>query len=216
MKRGIRALLGGLLLLTVGSWASAQQRAAPAGGTPPTSASAGGIALIDLQYVFENHPRFKQQVEAMKRDVQAFEEMLKSKQQEIETQRKLLGGFKSGSPDHKRIEETTTKQLADMQVQMQLKRKDVMEQEARIYYETYQEVVRAVEAFAERNRISLVLRYERETPSDAAGANDPRVIMKHINRPVIFQRRLDISQLIVGELSRTPVARAPATGRPQR
>jgi Skp family chaperone for outer membrane proteins len=210
----VRAVFGGLLLMTVGSGAWAQ-RTGGAGGAPAASAGSGGVALIDLEYVFENHPRFKQQIEAMKRDVQAFEEMLKRQQQEIENQRKLLEGFKPGSPDHKRIEQTTTKQLADLQVGMQLKRKDVMEHEARIYYETYQEVVRAVEAFAEQNSINLVLRYERDAPSPG-NASDPRVTMKHINRPVIFQRRLDISQHIVGELSRMQAARATTGGAPTR
>ncbi len=177
----------------------------------PTRLAAQGmnVALLDLGFIFKNHPRFKQKMEMMKQDVQAFEEQMKQKQQQLEAAGRRLGTLKPGSPDYKKLEESTTKQLADLRVQMQLKRKDIVEREAQIYMETYKEVIHAVATFANLRNIDLVLRYDSDT-GPLSGVVNPNVTMKVINRPVIFQKQLDITKLILNELSRASTARGPA------
>jgi hypothetical protein len=76
--------------------------------------------------------------------------------------------------------------------------------------ETYNEVSKAVVAFANSKNIDLVLRYDRD--SEEESVNDPRETLKVINRPVIFQKRLDISDLILQSFGgQQPVARRAAT-----
>ena len=175
---------------------------------PTSRGSSSGmyVALLDLGYIFKNHPRFKQKMDIMKKDVQTFEQEIKKKQQQLEAAGRRLSSYKPGTPEYKQIEETTTKQLADVKVRMQLKRKEIMEREAQIYMETYKDVVNAVASFARRKKIDLVLRYDSDT-SAAAGAADPRETLKIINRPVIFQQQLDISSAILGEITRSTTAR---------
>jgi Skp family chaperone for outer membrane proteins len=180
-------------------------------GTSPAAAQqpAGmNVALLDLGYIFKNHPEFKQKMDVMKKDVQAFEEQMKQQQQQLDAAGRRLSTYKPGSPEYKEIEEATTKQLAELKVQMQLKRKEIMEREAEIYMETYQQLAEVVASFANRRQIDLVLRYDREDGS-TAGSADPRETLKIINRPVIFQKRLDISDLILSEVSNSVTARAP-------
>ena len=180
-------------------------------GAQPTRLAAQGmnVALLDLGYIFKNHPHFKQKMEMMKQDVQAFEEKVKQQQQQLEAAGRRLATFKPGSAEYKNIEETTTKQLADLRVQMQLKRKDIIEREARIYMETYKDVIQSVATFAGQRNIDLVLRYDSDK-SPLTGLVNPRETMKVINRPVIFQKQLDITKLILNELSRPSTARGPA------
>ncbi len=162
------------------------------------------VALLDIGYIFKNHQGFKQQMDTMKADVAKFEQELKAKQQGIQQRSRQLGTLKAGSQQYKDLEEKTTKDLADLKVTMQLRRKKIMEDEAKIYMETYQQVMSAVSAFANSNNIHLVLRYDREAnPSDTASPQDT---LKIINRPVVFQSRLDISDSIlrnVGGVART-------------
>jgi len=168
------------------------------------------VALLDVGFIFKNHPGFKGEMEAMKASVATFEQELKTKQTAIQNQSRQLGTLKAGTPQYKDLEEKTTKQLADLKVQMQLKRKAIMEDEAKIYMRTYKSVMSAVAAFANSNNVHLVLRYDRESsPSDTAG---PQETLKIINRPVIFQNRLDITDSILQQVG--GVARKPAaTGR---
>ena len=181
------------------------------GWAQPTRLAAPGmnVALLDLGYIFKNHPRFKQKMEMMKQDVQAFEEQVKQQQRQLEAAGRRLGTYKPGSLEYKNIEETTTKQLADLRVQIQLKRKDIIEREAQIYMETYKEVIHSVATFASQRKIDLVLRYDSDT-GPLTGVVNPRETMKVINRPVIFQYQLDITKLILNELSRPSTARGPA------
>ncbi len=203
-------------IVLIVAWAAtleAQNRGTVAG--PSQTRAGGGIALIDLSYVFENHPGFKQQLESLKQNVQTFEQELKQQQQQISSQRQQIASYKPGSQEYKRLDEVTTKQLAGLRVKMELKRKDVMEDEARVYYETYNEVLRVVQAIAESRGLNLVLRFDRESPQ-LAGGSDPRETLKLVNRPVIYQRQLDISNLVIQELNRLGTARVPATGQRSR
>jgi len=167
-----------------------------------TWAQGMNVALLDVGYVFKKHPRFIQQMDAMKSTVQAFEAQLKLEQGQIEAAGKQLSTYNPGTPEYKALEEKTTKKLADLKVRMQLKRKEVMEDEAKIYMDTYKEVASVVAAFANAKNIDLVLRYDRESDPKTQSV-DPRETLKIINRPVIFEKRLDISDLILRQLGAT-------------
>lgn len=166
------------------------------------------VALLDVGYIFKNHAGFKQKMETMKNQVAQFEQKLKANQEQIQAKSRQLGQLKPGSQPYKDLEESTTKQLADLKVQMQLKRKDIMEQEAKIYMATYKQVMTSVATFANAKNIDLVLRYDRESsPSDQAG---PQETLKIINRPVIFEKGLDISDTILRQVGGVARAAAPA------
>lgn len=188
MKTFLKTILPATLLLIASSSAWAQVN----------------VALLDVGFIFKNHQGFKQQMDSMKADVAKFEQELKTQQQSIQQRSRQLGTLKAGSPQYKQLEERTTKDLADLKVKMQLRRKEIMEEEAKIYMNTYKEVMSAVSAFANANNIHLVLRYDREAnPGEAAS---PQETLKIINRPVIFQNRLDISPAILNQVG--GVARA--------
>ena len=156
-------------------------------------------ALLDVGYIFKNHPGFKQQMDAIKAEVQTFEQKLKQQQEQIQAASRQISSYKPGSAKYKQLEETTTKQIADLKVQMQLKRKEVMANEAKLYMATYKQVMTAVAVFANAQHIDLVLRYDRDAyPSDDVG---PQETLKIINRPVIFEKGLDISDAILQQVS---------------
>ena len=138
----------------------------------------------------------------MKSQVKAFEAQLEQEKQQIKTASDQISSYKPGSPEYKQIEERTTKQLADLKVRMQLKQKEIMESEAKIYMTTYNQVVTAVTAFANAQNIDLVLRYDRAAKPTTQSV-DPRETLKIINRPVIFEKRLDISDVILRQLTST-------------
>ena len=194
MKTFLRAVNIGIILLI-------------AHGT--TWAQGMNVALLDVGYIFKKHPAFQQQMEAMKAEVAQIEQSLKQEQQQIQNSSKKLDVYKPGSPEYKQLEEQIAKQLADLKVKTQLRRKEIMENEAKVYLATYKQVHSVVEAFAKQNRIDLVLRYDREA---ADGNNaDPRATLKIINRPVVFHAGLDISESILGQFG--GVASRPGTAR---
>ncbi len=99
---------------------------------------------------------------------------------------------------------------ANAQVKMQLKRKDFLEREAKVYFDAYNEVLMAVSQFSDRNGIGLVLRFN-------GGEMDPtkrESVLQGVNRAVVFQRNLNITDYVIQRLNQG-VAPAVSNGGPQ-
>ena len=108
-----------------------------------------------------------------------------------------LQQLNQGSTLFKQKEEEMAKFQSDLQVKMALQRKDFLEKEARIYFNSYNEVLRVEEALADRNDIKLVLRFN----ADIMKPEDRGSVLQGVNRMVVFQRNLNITQLVITELN---------------
>ena len=113
-------------------------------------------------------------------------------------EREKLEQFKPGTQEYKQVEENVARMGAELQLEGAKRQKDFMEREAMIYYNAYREIETAVADFAARNSLSLVLRYSAE-PMDPT---KKETIMQGINRIVVYQNRLDITQYVLDRLNR--------------
>lgn len=162
-------------------------------GAAPRRASGTNVAVIDVAKVFDNHTRFKQRMEDIKRDIEAFEAQVRQEQTRLTKLRDELQTLKPGTDRYKQIEKQLADSTADVQVNMQLKRKEFLEEEAKVYYNAYQEVLTVVGQFAERNGIGLVLRFNG-TEMDPTKRDS---VLQGVNRAVVFQRNLNITDYII-------------------
>ena len=185
-----------LLLLAV-STARAQSPGVQPAGT--------AIAVLDVGKVFETYKPFKDKLEAIKQEVKAFESEINNERKTITDRAAELQQYRAGSFEYKRLETELAKKTSDIQVQAQLKRKDILEREARVYYETYQQMVAAVGRIAKQHGLALVLRYNSK-PIDAANRAD---VLRGVNQTVVFQDHRDITSLVLEEIGKTPIARPP-------
>ena len=64
-----------------------------------------------------------------------------------------MGILAPNSPDFRKKEEELARLQSDLQVEVGLKRKEFLQQEARVYYRVYKEIEAEVKNFAERNGI---------------------------------------------------------------
>ncbi len=168
------------------------------------------VAVIDIPHIFKNHVRFKQSMENIKRGLEEFEGYVRAEKKKIGALQDSLKEYNIGSSDYKRVEESMARLHSDLNVKMTFKRKEFTEQEARAYYNAYKEVEYHVRDFAQRNRIGLVLRF---SSSDM----DPQrleTIRLGVNRAVVYQDRLNITDIIIQRLNQ---GGAPPTevGQPQ-
>jgi Skp family chaperone for outer membrane proteins len=184
------ALVASLSLVFAGS----SQAQAPA-GAPATQRAT--VVVIDVGAVFKEHIRFNQSMELMKKDVADFEKYVLDKRNSLTTMAEQLKGFNAGTPNYRDLETKMAKLTSDLQVEMQLKRRSFMEQEAQLYYTVYTEVKGEVARFANENGISLVLSYK----SDEIDPADRASVLQGVNNPIVFQRNLDITQLVVGRVN---------------
>lgn len=147
------------------------------------------IAVVDINYIFKNHPQFRETLEGMQGDVQKIENQLKQSAQDLMELERKRNSFKPGTPDFKTADEQLATRKAQFELQKQKLQKEFLEREAKAYYEAYNQVQAEIDRYARHYKIGLVLRYNGEEPDPAIRPQ----ILAAINRPVQFQDQIDIT-----------------------
>jgi Skp family chaperone for outer membrane proteins len=172
------------------------------GGTSAPAASrlgVNGVAVVDIAKIFKNHVRFKQQMEEMKGRVEAAENDVKQYQETIKRKADELKTFNPGSPEYKRAENDLLKMQGDLQLKVNLQKKEFMEQERRVYFGISREIDECVKQIAMQNGIVLVLRYNGE-PVDPNNQED---VLRGINKTIVYSHpQMDITNYVGTELNR--------------
>jgi Skp family chaperone for outer membrane proteins len=170
------------------------------GGSAALAQEQGGIAIIDMSAIFKQHTGFKTLTTRMRSEVEAAEAELKERRNALNGRVKQLSEMEKGSPGYKELEEELTKANADLQADVALKKKDFLNQEAKIYYDVYREILDSVTRVAQKNRIDLVLRFN----GDAIDPNDPQSVLKELNKTVVYyDRAIDITEITLEEVNRS-------------
>jgi len=155
------------------------------------------VAVIDIAYIFKNHVRFNGQMNDMKRDIEAFDGSIRGEQTTFNKKREALSQYNPASNEYKKAEEELARMKSDLDIKVAVKRREFLEQEAKVYYNIYREIEDSVAMFAQRNRIGLVLRFT----GDEMKPDDRASVLQGVNKPVVYQDRLDITQHIVNQLN---------------
>ena len=184
-------LIAGFLLPAMSS-AQAPTRSA---GVPGTV-----VAVVDISAIFEKHAGFKGAMERMRQDFQQYESELRARHEALSKERDEMLQYSPGSPEYEQRERVLADKAAKLQVDTQLKKKEFLQRESKIYYQVYQEISNAVREFAELKGIDLVLRYN----SEEMQPDDRNSVLQGVNRALVFQRNLDITREILDRLNRTP------------
>lgn len=164
----------------------------------PAAASPGAVvAVLDVGQVFKNHHSFTRQLEDIKKDIETFEAQINRERQGITEQAKGLEQYRPSSPEYKQLETELAKHTSDIQVRAQLKRNEILDREAKVYYQTYQEMVAVVSRIAEQHGINVVLRFDSE-PMDP---EDRGKVLKGVNQFVVLQRNLDLTNLVLQQVN---------------
>lgn len=169
--------------------------------------AAGPVAILDLTYIFKNHTRFKSMTEAMRAEVEGAENDLKAERVGLENMAKRLDAYRKGTPEYKQLEEEFAKKQADIQLRIQIRKKEFLEQESKIYYNVYQDVLAATVNYCKRVGIGLVLRFN----GDPIDRNNPEEVLKEINKSVLYyEPRLDITPIILDAVNQQNFPTQPA------
>ena len=187
--KSIKYILSACLLTTL----FAADINAQDGGSP------GLVTVLDVAKVFENHPVFKAKMDQLKLEVQAFQSKVRAQVTDLTKKRQqLTQKYKIGTPEFKKEEEALAREEADLKVKTGQQERDYMDQEAKLYYDTYKEVQQVVANFARSNNISLVLRFD----STEIDKSNRASVSSGVNRFIVYQEKLDLTQLIINEVSK--------------
>jgi Skp family chaperone for outer membrane proteins len=181
----------------------------PSGARAP--AAGPRLALLDVSKIFKTHPRFKLQMDEMKRDIQAAEQKVKGEREELAKGfNEGLATFTKGTQQYAEMEEQLANRQAKLQVDIQRTKVDFVQREAMIYHNVYQEIWQATDYFCRQNAIDMVLKFN----ADAVDVQRPDTVIAFINRPVVwYDPGLDITDAILRDVNR-PAANTPGANNP--
>lgn len=193
-------------------WAMLVYAQAPAAQNP---ASAGqstakpgtSVAVVDIKFIFDNLQGFKAAMDRIKQENEAFEAQVRETETRLRKQFEELKGLTPGSEQYKNIEESITQTRAQVQLEIKRKQAQRVEDEAKVYHRAYQDVERTIANFAQRYGFDLVLQFS----TTEIDPSKPDTVIRGLNRLVIYQNRLNITQYVLDELNRMSPA-APAGG----
>jgi Skp family chaperone for outer membrane proteins len=138
------------------------------------------VALIDVAYVFKNLPAIKAHVNKVKGDLRKDEAELEKKRAILKQAVEQLKTLKVGTAEYDRQEEYVANLESKLRLQRIHKHRELGEAEARLYYDSYQQITAAVRAVATHNNIQLVLRFNSEEMDSEQNDSVVRGVMKNV------------------------------------
>jgi Skp family chaperone for outer membrane proteins len=171
------------------------------------------VAVVDLPALLRNHTRFKAQEEEMKRQIQAAEEVLKQDQKVMEEHARRMQEFKRDSPDFKTAEEQLAKMQADLQLKVNIQKRNFAEFRTKALADVHEELANYVYYYAQSQGILIVLNYNGDEPDPT----NPQSVMQALNHPVLYKHpAADITQNILQMINQqTPVNPRPKAHVPE-
>jgi Skp family chaperone for outer membrane proteins len=161
---------------------------------------AGNVAMLDLARIFNNHREFKRLSDDLRREVEDAERELKTHKAELQAEADALAKLNRGTPEAKQLESKIARDTAELQVKVAEQKKEFFEEEAGIYFQIYQQVMKEVEKYAAAHGINLVMRFSGE-PMDP---NDAQAVQKELNKAVLFHKGIDITDEILALANAEP------------
>ncbi len=164
------------------------------------------LAIIDLSYIFQHYPKFQAELERLKSEVEKREIELRAQRKDIGDKQQQLKLMTPGTENYRNLEGTIASRMANLQVQVQLQKKEFLSQEAEIYHKTYDHVMQYVRWYADQNGIALVLQYKGDTPVKGPPqaqkpGSAPSAVIKKINQNVVYHHpSIDITGIILSYL----------------
>ena len=165
------------------------------------------MAVIDIAYIFKNHVRFNAQMKQLESEAQEFQGWMAEREKALQALKEGIKEFKVGTPEFQKHEEKLAKEGTQYQLDVRRRQQEVLQREASIYYDAYADLEKTVALVAQRNKIGIVLKFNREPIK----RDDRNSVMQGLNRPVVYHTGLDITNYILTEVNKGQTAE-PAGG----
>ena len=167
-------------------------------------------ALLDVSFIFKNHHRFRALMEEMRGQVQAAEVQVQAEKKQITKMAKTLQSYNKGSPEYKELDERINEQSTRLQITVNKQKAEFLKQECA-------HLLQRLPGNLPGDRLllpAIQLRLGDQIHSDNASPDNPELVLNMINKPVVWQRGLDITQNILDNLNRgaRPIRPRPTSG----
>lgn len=186
IKSLVVAFIAAVMLPTLGSTANAQD-----------GKSAGLVAVLDVAKVFKENQSFDSQMKAIKAEAEGLKGQIQQQQEAIKAEAQGLTQYEVGSPERNQLEATLEQKQTALRTKARQAETDLLNREAKVYYDTYQKMQTVVSSVANQHGISLVMRFD-SNPIDPTNRTE---VIKGVNRAIVFHRRLDLTNMVIKSMN---------------
>jgi Skp family chaperone for outer membrane proteins len=151
------------------------------------------VAIVDMARIFKTSKAFEGARDKLKEKISESEEVAKKMLQEITD---LAQKLKTPGLDPDTKKDLTTEVTAkskEFEEFKKVKQKEFLTAESKIYLTIYNMVIKEIGDYADAHKIDLVMRYSSEALDDS----DAQLLLQGMNRQVVFQNKLDITDDII-------------------
>lgn len=168
-----------------------------AGFSQVASAQNGGIvAVLDVAKVFRVNKNFDDQMKKIRDEAEMLKTRIQQDQTQIQEDAKKVLSYEVGSAERNRQETEIEQRQAKLRTEARQLEMQLLTREARIYHQTYEQMKKVVESAAQKNGISLVLRFD-STPVNPEHRAE---VIKGVNRSVVYHDQLDLTSMVINAM----------------
>jgi Skp family chaperone for outer membrane proteins len=165
---------------------------------PASKMDKSAIGLLDIEYIFENHPTIKDAKERLKAEVESTSKKIEERKKDLTTRAESLKQLKAGTPEYKEQEKVLFQMQAETQLEVQNARKDLLVKEVKLIYDNYVMVQDQVKTLAEYWGLDMVMIYDGQQ----VDANNPQDMQRGMSRQVIYHNpAMDITKPVMEMLN---------------
>ena len=161
---------------------------------PTASAQDGGIvAVLDVAKVFKVNQNFDTEMKNIKKQAENLKSQIQQQQEAIKAEAMEISQYDAGSPERNELEAKVEQKQAGLRTSARQAEAELLNREARVYYDTYMKMQTVVGELAAKHGISLVVRFD-------GGSIDPASrpeVIKAVNRSVVFHRDIDLTNMVI-------------------
>lgn len=171
--------------------------------TPPAAAPAQAVpnlvAVVDLAQLIQNHPDFKEKMDALQNDVRSKDAEFTQRQQKVEAEVNKLKNsvFKPQSPEYLKASDDVAKMVTDLESDAKKAQREIAIRNSNLLYETFEDVKREIGAFAGAKGIAQVTDYRQFE----INPNDPQAVSDSMEQKLVwYNSSLEITEVILRQM----------------
>jgi len=165
--------------------------------------------VLDVAKVFKQNRAFESRMQSIKSTADQLKAEIQQKQEAIKQEALGLKDFEVGSPERNQMEGALEQKQAGLRTEARQAEMDLLSKEAKVYYETYQQMQAVLKSLSSQHGISLVLRFD----SEEIDPTNRGEVIKGVNRAIVYQEKLDLTTMVIGQMSSDTASAGAATTR---
>lgn len=160
----------------------------------------GIVAVLDVAEVFKKNAAFNTQLNAIRSQAQNLNNQFQEDMKKLQTEAQLAAStYNPGTPERRQKEAELEQKQTRIGTEYRQANEDLLNREANLYMRTYQQLQQIVQQLANEHNIVMVLRFDRSEVNPEVRTE----VVKVVNRAVVFQRDLDLTNMVMSAMGPT-------------